>query len=215
MSHGMSDDGRKKGAKTGLTGSTGSTRAVQVGGPPVFTGPRKREALATFERLIAEGYHPTGAMVGGIVASYPDGWLFRRSIGERIQRCTRTVQRWITRLKEDGVMGVHRNKKGEIPRGAEVPFDCGWSHRFIVGIDLVGEQLRCAVEQARARASQSKLARIIARSIFPTPEQKPSHAAPAAASPPEGKPRRWTSDELDVELARRDATAPPPKPPPD
>ena len=184
----------------------------------VFGGPNPREGFRQFQRLIGLGYHPTIAMVGGHVASFPDCWSFRATIGGAVSRSVRTVQRCLTTLKTDGIMGIHRSKPAETPRGARGPIHCGFSHRYIVGANLAGEAVKQAVEQARAKASNAKFARIISKAMFPSapapaPAPAPAAPAPAPAATREqwANARHYTRAQLDAELARR--TTPPPEEP--
>lgn len=155
----------------------------------------------------------TRALVIGEIATYRDCWRFRKTIARVIGCCIRTVQRAITQAKELGLLGVHRAKKGEIPPrspddpNAGKPIECGWSHRFTVGRGLAGRALAVAIEAARAKWITRQVVR--ATSSVPLPKRN----APAAASSVAPSPkRRLTAEQIDAELARRDAERPPPSP---
>jgi hypothetical protein len=88
------------------------------------------------------------------IASFRDGWIFRRRLAELVQASVRTVQRAITQARSEGVIGVARAKKTEIPPGArhKQPLPCGWSHRWLIGRDLAGKALAAAVAKAKFAA---------------------------------------------------------------
>jgi hypothetical protein len=151
------------------------------------------------------------AFVIGEIATHRDCWKFRRSLAKIVGCCIRTVQRAITQAKELGLLGVHRAKKGEIPpRPADhpragQPVDCGWSHRFTVGRGLAGRALAVAIEAARAKWITRQVLR--ATSSAPLPKRRTSPEPRIAPSP-----NRLTAEQIDAELARRDAERPPPSP---
>lgn len=88
----------------------------------------------------------------GNVASFDDGWLFRNTIAEHIGCCVKTVQRALNRGKREGLLGIARAKKGEIPKGLKYPLNCGWSHRWMIARDMVGQAAKAAIAWARAQA---------------------------------------------------------------
>lgn len=111
------------------------------------------------ERARDAGMSSLRAKILGIIASFKDGWLFRKKLAELAKCSVRTAQRAITEGKLEGLLGVARAKQNEIPPGAKAPIPCGWSHRWTIGRDLAGEAMRQAVAAAKAAA----LARLAAR----------------------------------------------------
>jgi hypothetical protein len=132
------------------------------------------------------------AQVVGNISSFRDGWVFRKRLAERVKCSVRTVQRAITQARDEGLLGVARAKeKSEVPPGADGPIPCGWSHRWTIGRELAGEQLREAIARA-------KLARLI-RKGFGT------SGVPHAPKPSADPPRRYSTAELDAALVDYDA----------
>lgn len=125
----------------------------------------------------------------GDIASFKDGWVFRSKLAAENDCSVRTVQRAITQAKNEGLIGVARAKENEVPPGAAGPIPCGWSHRWTVGRELAGDELRAAIARA-------KLAQLTRRMGAPS-----SAGVPHAPKPPP-PPRRYSSDELDAELQR-------------
>jgi DNA-binding transcriptional MocR family regulator len=137
--------------------------------------------------------------------------MFRRNLAEKLGCSVRTVQRALTQARAEGLIGVHRAKKTEVPPGCSAPVSCGWSHRYTVGWGKANEAVKQAVDAAKARW-------IVRHSMPPKPP-----AAPALAigrSTMDQRPRsefsgrRMTAAEIDRELARLDAerlNKPPPE----
>lgn len=126
------------------------------------------------------------ALVVGCIASFKQGWVFRRTLARHTGVSVRTVQRGITQARTLGLLGTARAKPNEVPPGRQEPVRCGWSHRWIVGWGLAVERAKEAVERARLK----RLAKI----GEPKPKPKPIRT-PAQR-------RTWTSEELDAELSR-------------
>jgi hypothetical protein len=99
------------------------------------------------------------AHVLGHVGSFRDGWLFRAELARRARCSVRTAQRAITQGKLEGLLGVARGGKNEIPPGARAPIPCGWSHRWTIGRELRGAAMLAAVQQAKAAALARRVAR--------------------------------------------------------
>ena len=136
------------------------------------------------------------------VASFRDGWAFRKSIAAKIGGSVRTVARAFKQAREEGLMGIARAKAGERPTGADGKplgaLPCGWSHRWTIGWGEAGKAVKVAIANARARF----LARAAVKGKSLTP-------APARG-------RWWSAFELDAELERRAAVGrPPPEKPPE
>lgn len=88
------------------------------------------------------------------VASFEDGWVFRKTIAKHLGCSVKTVQRGLNRGKKEGLCGIARAKPGEKPRGwkGQEPPWCGFSHRWMTARDAVGEAARAAIAWAKATA---------------------------------------------------------------
>lgn len=157
---------------------------------PTFLGPDALEARAAEQRAREAGLSLLRARVVGHIASFRDGWVFRRRLAELLKCSIRTVQRAITQAREEGILGVARAKQGEKPQGAAGTFACGFSHRWVIGRGLGAAAALAAVAAAKLAA--------IARAAA-----KPSAPQPRRAPVTREKPRKWTADELDAALAER------------
>jgi len=173
----------------------------------MFPGPHVAEARAAFARALENGMSSKRAHGLGVIASFKEGWIPRRSIARWIGGCVRTVGRMIHQAKEIGLLSTARAKKHEIPPGRSEPFTCGWSHRWIIGWGQAGKAVNDAVHAARARWLVKHAA----------PERKPVAAAttrggmePSAAARPEYQRRKWTAAEIDQELERLERLNKPP-----
>ena len=155
-----------------------------------WPGPFPTEARSAYQRCRESGMSSGRALVIGCIASFQQGWLFRRTLAGHTGLSVRTVQRGITQARILGLLGTARAKPNEVPPGRKEPVRCGWSHRWIVGWGLAVEACKAAVERARQR----RLAKIA--------EPKVKRARTPAQR------RTWTSEELDAELNRMH-----PKPP--
>lgn len=159
----------------------------------LWPGPDQYEANLAFQRVISAGLGPTRALVAGYIASFRDCWTFQAKIGQFINRSIRTVQRCLVDLSKFGFIERHRSKKREIPPGATAPLPCGWSHRWAVGKGLAKEACQRAINLARAIK--------LLPGAFTRKRRKPSD--------PPARPRRWTVEEIEAEMAKRQSQAPP------
>ena len=174
----------------------------------MWLGPVPSEARAAFGRAREHGLSPVRALVIGQIASFKEGWTFRRNLAAKVGCAIRTVARAIAQAKELGLLGTARAKKDEIPPGLKEPLPCGWSHRWIFGWGKAGKAVEDAVHEARARwlvkvaLHERKPAQPTAPIGVQSPAQRP-------AARPEYQRRTWTAAELDAELERLN------KPPPE
>ncbi len=169
---------------------------------PTWPGPFASEARAAYERARNAGLSAARSLVLGCIASFKQGWTFRRTLAAHTGVSVRTVQRAITQGKAEGLLGTARAKPNEVPPGRTEPVRCGWSHRWIVGWGQALEAAKAAVERARIKRLQ---------------RQAVSAQLAASVRPRNPRQRRWTPDELESELARYEAELAqrhPEKPPP-
>lgn len=155
-----------------------------------WPGPHPGEARAAFERARQNGMSAGRSLVLGIVASFKQGWIFRRTIAKHTGLCVRTVQRALTQGRELGLIGTARAKPTEIPPGLTAPVKCGWSHRWVVGWGLAVQAAKEAVEKARLR----RMVKTTAQASSLVKAQKHAFARPVA--------RTWTAEQIDAELER-------------
>jgi hypothetical protein len=155
---------------------------------------------------------PLRALVIGTVASFKECWTFRRNIAAKVGCSVRTVQRALTQARSEGLIGVARAKKTEVPPNWEHgPVTCGWSHRWVIGWGKAGQAVADAVHAAKARwlvrhAAPQKMA--VSAPVGSTMDPKPRN---------ERQRRKWTAAELEAEMDRLEAAGAPPwreKPPP-
>lgn len=170
----------------------------------MFPGPHVAEARAAFARALENGMSSKRAHGLGVIASFKEGWIPRRSIARWIGGCVRTVGRMIHQAKGIGLLGTARAKKHEIPPGRTEPFTCGWSHRWIIGWGKAGKAVDDAVHAARARW----LVKVAAPA--PAASGGDKGTARAVAARPEYQKRRYTAAEIDAELERIDRLKKPP-----
>lgn len=173
---------------------------------PMWLGPFAAEALEAFHRALEQGLTTSRALVVGQVASFQDCWAFRSRIAERLGISSRTVQRALTEAQDLGLIGKARAKKGEVPPGLTNEVHCGWSHRWTIGWGQAADRARAAIAQAR----MVRLAKKLLAAPIPKAEVERRAAAQVKAEQVSRErwtttPRRWTAEELDAELARRDA----------
>lgn len=103
---------------------------------PTYLGPDLAEARAAEQRAREAGLTVLRARIVAHIASFRDGWVFRRRLAKMENCSVRTVQRAITQAREEGLIGVARAKQGEKPQGAAGSFACGFSHRWVIGRGL-------------------------------------------------------------------------------
>lgn len=117
-----------------------------------YLGPDYRSAQLAYERARAAGMSELRARVVAHVASFKDGWVFRRRLAAAVRCSVRTVQRALSQAVELGLLGRARARRGETPPGAKGPLSCGWSHRWMVARDLVGAAANRLIMAARLKA---------------------------------------------------------------
>lgn len=155
-----------------------------------WPGPAIAEARAAYERARTTGLSAARSLVVACIASFRDGWMFRRGLAEHTGLSVRTVQRAITQAKEEGLIGVARARTTEIPPGLQRPLPCGWSHRWTIGWGQAFEAAKDAVARTKVARVIKAAARAVAAPIVRKTQQSPR------------PPRKWTAEELDAELAR-------------
>jgi hypothetical protein len=180
----------------------------------MWLGPFHIEARAAYQRARNATLSPTRALVIGTVASYKDCWTFRRTIAAKVGCSIRTVQRALTQARAEGLIRMHRAKKGEIPPRRQDdtqhgPIPCGWSHRFVMGWGQAGRAVADAVHAAKARWLVKQAAPLRTA----PPAAAPFHAPSGTIKPPartEYQRRSWTPAELDAELDKLERLKKPP-----
>lgn len=160
----------------------------------LWPGPYASEAHAAFRRATEAGMTTTRSLVVGCVASFRDCWAFQSKIAARLSCSVRTVQRALRQARELGLIECHRSKRNEKAPGLDTVVPCGWSHRWAIGWGLAKEAAAAAVNVARAM-------RLVPALFVSKKRRKPAEPPP--------RPKRWTVEEIEAELARRQSQAPP------
>ena len=162
-----------------------------------WPGTSASEARAAYQRAREAGISAARALVIGCIASFREGWMFRKNLADHTGLSVRTVQRAITQAKDFGLIGVARAKKNEIPPGMDRPLPCGWSHRWVVGWGQAAAAAKTAIANCR-------LARIVKAAARATVAKPKTDEAPGPMQGPREQrpPRQWTVAELDAELER-------------
>jgi len=158
----------------------------------LWPGPYGQEAVRAFHRAIEGGMTGLRSLVVGSVASFRDCWMFQRELAKRLGCSVRTVQRGLREARQLGLIECHRSKQHEKAPGLDKEVPCGWSHRWAIGWGLANEKVALAVNVARAKMAIPGLFRRSRK-----------------VKQPESRPRRWTADEIETELARRQTPRPP------
>lgn len=150
------------------------------------------------------------ALVIGSVASFKECWTFRRNLAAKVGCSVRTVQRALTQAREEGLIGMARAKKTEVPPNWQHgPVTCGWSHRWTIGWGKAAEVVQDAVHAAKARWLV-KIASTPPKSTTAASGPPLDRRSLAPAPRTEYQRRTWTAAELDAELERLAAEKPPP-----
>jgi hypothetical protein len=175
-----------------------------MGGTATWPGNSAAEARAAYQRARDAGMSAGRALVIGCIASFREGWIFRKNLAEHTGLSVRTVQRAITQAKDCGLIGVARAKQNDIPPGMDRPLPCGWSHRWTIGWGQAAAAAMAAVANCRV----ARMVKAAARGII---DPKSSKQPDGTLGPREQRqPRRWTAAELDEELARLSRAKAPP-----
>jgi len=178
-----------------------------TGADSLWLGPVHTEARAGYQRARNAGLSPLRSLVIGTVASFKECWTFRKNIARKVGCSVRTVQRALTQARQEGLIGVARAKKNEVPPNWEHgPVTCGWSHRWVIGWGKAGQAVADAVHAAKARWLVKHAAPQKTPTISP-PIGSTMDPKPKRRQPPGGK---WTAEYIDAELDRLAAEKPPP-----
>jgi len=157
----------------------------------LFGGPFQSEAKKAYALAVAEGWRGKGPTVYAELVSHGrDPWLFQSTIAQAVGCAVRTVQRWLRRMRDEGLLQTFRAKKGEVPKGRKHPITCGWSHRVLTAWHAIGPRFDAMREELRQKRADKLAARNAGR-------------------------RRYTAEEIDRELVKRYGAAKPPPPEPD
>ena len=179
---------------------------TEVGHQPLWKGPDKAEATATYRQCREAGMSPMRALAVAQMASFRDCYAFAKSIAEWVGCSRRTVQRGAADAKRLGFVASHRAKKnertpGDPEFGGGKLIPCGWSHRFVIGRGKAGAARNQAVAEARARWNIRQALRQ-AEEAAKRAEPKPKFEQTTPQSPRRGRARPRTAAEIDAELAR-------------
>ena len=151
------------------------------------------EANRAFNRAIQSGMTSLRSLVIGSVGSFRDCWMFQRTLAKNLGCSLRTVQRALREGRQLGLIECHRAKAKEKAPEIGKTLPCGWSHRWVVGWGRAKETVEKLVNVARAKA------------LVPGLFRKKPKKAEESATPH----RRWTAEEIEAELARRQGQPPP------
>lgn len=144
----------------------------------LFGGPFQAEAKKAYALGVAEGWRGKGPTVYAELVSHgKNPWLFQSKIASTIGCTVRTVQRWLRRMRDEGLLETFRSKKNEVPPGAKGPITCGFSNRVLTQWQAIGPHF----DELRA--------------------QKQAKQAEKAAKRRAGY-RRYTADEIDRALEK-------------
>jgi len=144
----------------------------------LFGGPFQAEAKKAYALAVAEGWRGKGPTVYAELVSHgKNPWLFQSTIAETVGCTVRTVQRWLRRMRDEGLLQCWRGKKKEVPPGATKPLKCGFSNRAVTLWHAIGERFEALRAELAAKAQAKRDAR---RSRY----------------------RRYTAGEIDRELEK-------------
>ncbi len=120
----------------------------------LFGGPFQAEAKKAYALAVAEGWRGKGPTVYAELVSHgKNPWLFQSSIAAAIGCTVRTVQRWLRRMRDEGLLETFRSKPNEVPPGAKGPISCGFSNRVLTAWRSIGvrfDELRAELKAKRA-----------------------------------------------------------------
>lgn len=151
------------------------------------------EGNRAFNRAIESGMTSLRSLVIGCIGSFRDCWMFQRSIAKLLGCSVRTVQRALAEGRSLGLIECHRAKPREKAPEIGKPLPCGWSHRWAVGWGRAKEAVAKLVNVARAKS-------LVPGMFRAKPKKTEQSATPQ---------RRWTAEEIEAELARRQGQPPP------
>lgn len=136
----------------------------------VFGGRFQNAAKEGYAFAVDQGFHGFGPLIYAELMSYgKDAWVFQSSIAAKLGCHVRTVQRWLRRFRDEGLLQCFRSKKGEIPPLAEHPISCGFSHRVLTAWHAAGSRFRELCEEIRLKREAKR--RLRARGQKMTAEQ--------------------------------------------
>lgn len=167
--------------------------------PNLWMGPNVSGAHTAYATAIRHGMTAVRAMIIAQVGSFRDCWAFARHIAAQVGCSRRTVQRATAEAKSLGILHVHRSRQTEAAPGLGTVVPCGWSHRWLTGADVADDAAR---DRAIAVARAAELARRA------TTQTAAARAAERRRARRAITPRRWTAEEIDAELARRQTRVP-------
>lgn len=126
----------------------------------LFGGPFQSEAKKAYALAVAEGWRGKGPIVYAELVSHgKNPWLFQSSIAAAVGCAVRTVQRWLRRMRDEGLLQCWRGKKKEIPPGAVKPLKCGFSNRAVTLWNAIGERFEQLRAELAAKAAAKRDAR--------------------------------------------------------
>jgi hypothetical protein len=145
----------------------------------LFGGPFQSEAKKAYALAVADGWRGKGPTVYAELVSHgKNPWLWQSTIAAAVGCTVRTVQRWLKRMREEGLLQCWRAKKNEIPPGAKGPITPGYSNRAVTLWHAIGTRFTELRAELAAKAA-------------------------AKAAKRRAGYRRYTAEEIERELAKR------------
>jgi hypothetical protein len=123
----------------------------------ILGGAFKEQGRQGYAFAVSEGFRGFGPAVYAELMSWgKNPWLFQSSMAKRLGCSVRTVQRWLARYRDAGLLQCFRSKKNETPPGAKGPVSCGFSNRVLTAWRAAGARFDELVSELRERRARRK-----------------------------------------------------------
>jgi len=176
---------------------------------------------AAVKAALAAGVNGNTALLFGRMCSFNGRpfWELRKNLSELFRVSTRQVTRYFRELVDAGLIVNKPAPLGVIHPGCKKPLPFRPWYKWAIGLPELRQAVKAGSKEAyerwkdgfeasrKERVTRSKLGAIIGSIMHPKsgPAKRPEPAA-------EPRPRRWTLEEIDAELAKSAKDAPSPEP---
>lgn len=189
------------------------------GGSKLFPGPSGELAVCAVQSALTAGCSGNASLLYGSIVSFNGApfWILRENLGKLYGVSKRTITRYFRELVDAQLIVNKPAPLKTIPPGCKSPLPYRPWYKWAIGLVQMRETVRAGSkeayqrwltkleEQRKERATRFKLGAILGSIV----SRKPVTASPKApgSCAEETSPRRWSSEEIDAELARTAAAA--------
>lgn len=186
-----------------------------AGETSLFPGKCGELAVCAVQSALNAGCSGNASLLYGSIVSFNGSpfWILRENLRKLYGVSKRTITRYFRELVDAQLIVNKPAPLKAIPPGCKSPLPYRPWYKWAIGLPQMRETVRAGSKEAyqrwltkleaqrKERATRSKLGAILGSIVSRKPATSPSKP-PGSCVAEETTPRRWSSEEIDAELAR-------------